>query len=288
MTGYGNGEFQNNGTRITVEARSFNNRYLEVSCRMPPFLSQHEQKVREIVREKLQRGKVYITTAIQGGSEEVLGIRVEPRTAGAIRQLLEELREATGVEEDLRLEHFLKFSEIFQPLNGNGNSDEVWDAVRQALEKALETLNDMRRNEGEILSRDLIQRIQVLDGYVDTIERLSKETSRQTFDKLKERVNRLLDGKAPASERMDMEVALLAEKLDVTEECVRMRCHHRLFKETLEKESAVGKKLTFLLQEMNREANTISAKALSTDIGHLVVNIKDEIEKLREQVQNLE
>jgi uncharacterized protein (TIGR00255 family) len=255
---------------------------------MPPFLSPYEQKVRELVRDRFQRGKVYITTTIQNGTQDLLGIRIEPKTAVAIRQLLEELREATGIKEELRLEHVLKFSEIFQPVNGNGDTDATWTGIQQALEKALDNLNAMRRNEGDALTKDLDLRIRILDGHLDTIERISKETSQQTFDKLSERVRKLLDGKEPASERIDMEVALLADKLDVTEECVRMRCHHRLFRETLEKESAVGKKLTFLLQEMNREANTISAKSLSTDISHLVVGIKDEIEKLREQVQNLE
>ena len=288
MTGLGIGEVQYNNTVITVELKSVNNRYLEVSCRMPSFLSYYEQQVRNIIRNNIQRGKLYVTITVKDDSNSVLGIRIEEQTVHRIRDLLEHLRVTTGVREELKLEHFLRFSEIFDSYSEPENTDIAWNHVKNALQNAIKSLKEMRKKEGDVLVGDILKRIKVLEKYVKTIENIDKKNVSVTFEKMKERVEKLLKNQDINPDRLYTEIALLVDKMDITEECVRLRSHNQLFLSTLEKEEVVGKKLNFLLQEMNREANTISSKAINVDISHIVVGMKEEIEKLREQVQNLE
>ena len=288
MTGYGAGEVQLDDSYITVELKTVNNRYMEVSCRLPAFLSQYEGRVREIVRNHIQRGKLYLSISVQGNTNGTLGIRIEKETAESVHKLLQNLRDITGVKEELKLEHFLKFSEIFGNSQELDEGDKIWPGVEKALNQALEDLKVMRADEGRVLCKDMIQRIQKINHHVDLIEKLSKEKVDETYLKLVEKVRQLVRDADIHVDRVESEVALVAEKMDVTEECVRLRSHNQLFLNVIEKESVVGKKLNFLLQEMNREANTISSKASHAEISHLVVEMKEEIEKLREQVQNLE
>ncbi len=288
MTGFGVGEFHKNGSTVIVELRSVNNRFLEVSCRMPPNLLHYEQKIKKIIREKIQRGKLYITVSIQGESTDVLDIRVNQRAVRAVLSLLDDICHTTHIKEELRLEHILKFSEIFEPLKGPTGAEKVWGGVRIALEKALTDLQNMRDQEGKSLVRDIVKRVKCLDNHLNGIERIAKKNVKKTYNKMVDRINILTRNSGISQERLYTEIVLMADKLDVTEECVRFRSHKDLFYKTVEKNSAVGKKLDFLLQEMNREANTISSKANNIEISHHVVGIKEEVEKLREQVQNLE
>jgi uncharacterized protein (TIGR00255 family) len=268
--------------------KSVNNRYLEVSCRLPSFISQCEQQIRDIIRNNIQRGKLYVTITIKGDTDGILGIRIDDKMVSTIRNLLNHLQESSGVCEELKLEHFLRFSEIFESYSEPEDTDVTWNHVKGALQKALNALKSMRQEEGKALVCDAVGRIQKIEAHIDKIERIAKGSVAETFDKLMERVKKLMRDHNLEQDRLYSEIALLADKMDITEECVRMRSHDQLFLQTLKKEESVGKKLNFLLQEMNREANTMSSKALSVEIGHLVVEMKEEIEKLREQVQNLE
>lgn len=288
MTGLGVGEVQINGTTISVELKSVNNRFLEVSCRLPTFISHYEQEMREIIRRQIHRGKLYVTISIHGETDDALGIRVDPKMAKAIRHLLDDLRRTTGVQEELCLEHFLKFSEIFESFREPEGSENTWQGVKESLLQAVADLKVMRDREGETLTRDIVDRIRVLEKHVDAIERITEKQLPDEYNKLVERVQKLVKNMEVNEERLNTEIVLMADKMDVTEECVRLRSHNQLFLRILEEEAMVGKKLNFLLQEMNREANTISAKTTNAEISHLVVDMKEEIERLREQVQNLE
>jgi uncharacterized protein (TIGR00255 family) len=288
MTGMGSAEIRHGGSTIVAEIKSVNNRFLEVSCRITPLLSMYEKDIRELIRGGVRRGKVFVTVTIQGESGETLGLKVDDRTVQAIRSLLNDLRKRAGIREQLKLDHFLKFSEVFEARGGNRELEQLWLGVRKSLVSALEKLKTMRLQEGRALSRDIHQRIQSLNGHVHTIEKLSKSSIQETHKRTVERVRQIARDVQLDKDRLYTELALLADKLDVTEECVRLRSHHELFARALKEEDEVGKKLTFLLQEMNREVNTISAKSNHLEIGHLVVRMKEEIEKLREQVQNLE
>ncbi len=288
MTGLGVGEVHENGVMCTVEIRAVNNRFLEISTRLPQSLNQHEQEMRDYVRSRIDRGKLYINIIIQQVNGNPLGLRVIPDKARSIRNLLTELKKETGVEEPLTLDHFLKFSEIFEPSENGKPDDHLWQQVKHALDQALENLNAMRLKEGSSLTDDLVQRIKQLGECVDAVERIAADNLRDKHQKMVERVGTLVDQYPLHEDRLYTEIAILSDRLDVTEECVRLKSHNQLFLETLGSDKPVGKKLTFLLQEMNREVNTISSKASSVEISHLVVEMKEEIEKLREQVQNLE
>ena len=288
MTGMGIGEFQQDGTTILAELKSVNNRYLEVACRMPSDLSQYEGEVREMIRSSIHRGKLYVTISIQGETDAIMDIRVDTKKAQSVCRLLEEVCRATGVPEQPRLEHFLKFSEIFEPLREPEGGEKTWKGVKKALSEALAELKEMRRREGKVLVKDIIQRVRIIEKHIGDIETISMKNVEDTHRRMVERVKKLAQDRKLDEDRLYSEIVLMADKMDVTEECVRLRSHDQLFLATVRDEAFVGKKLNFLLQEMNREVNTISAKATNAEISHLVVEMKEEIERLREQVQNLE
>ncbi|MBN2028977.1 YicC family protein [bacterium] len=288
MTGFGVGEFHQDGYTVNVELRSVNSRFLEVSCRLPPSFIHYERKIKEIIKKKIQRGKLYLAVSIQGENEGVLDIRVDQRIARAVRSLLDEICRTTGIQEELRLDHILKFSEIFEPMKEPAGAEKTWEGVKTALIKALDDLKRMRDREGESLARDIVKRVKYLERHLSAIERIAKKNIQNAYQRMVERVRILQQNQEVSEERLHAEIVLLADKLDVTEECVRFRGHNALFHKIMEESPVVGKKLNFLLQEMNREANTISAKANNMAISHHVVEIKEEVEKLREQVQNLE
>ena len=217
-----------------------------------------------------------------------MDIRVDKKTARAIQQLLNDLRNTTGIDEQLKLEHFLKFSEIFEIQRESECAEKTWEATKEAVICAIADLKKMRKAEGEALVSDIVMRIKNLEKCLKSIEQISKANLDVTYQKLVHRIQKLLGDEKISEDKLTTEIALIADKMDVTEECVRLQSHNRLFIKSLNEERIVGKKLNFLLQEMNRETNTISAKAAHAEISHLVVEMKGEIEKLREQVQNLE
>jgi uncharacterized protein (TIGR00255 family) len=288
MTGLGTGEIAFQKNTISVEVKSFNNRYLEVSLRLVPQFVPFEREIKELVRKHVQRGKLYLSVSLSGDNPGQVGLRVNSDKVKAVHRLLRQVQKTAGTRETLKLDHYLKFSEILEP-DGNFTADEeLWNSVRQAVEKALVQLKAMRDQEGAILAVDLASRIRVLEDRVGTIETLAKERAPETLKRMRERLQQLVQDAEIDENRLLLEIALLSDRMDITEECVRLRSHAEVFLGALDRDSGVGKKLTFLLQEMNREVNTICAKASSADISHLAVDMKDEIEKLREQVQNLE
>ena len=291
MTGLGIGEKRNNDYWVRVELRAVNNRYLEVSCKLPSILSYYENKVKDIIREKITRGKIYISTTINSDNSDtndLLGIRVNNQMAKATYNLLDDLRNSAGIKEDLKLEHFLNFSEIFEPIEPTKDVEKIWEQVKGALDIALKRILVMKKQEGKNLVQDILKRIALLISYLTKIEKDSDKLFDSKITKFRQEVNNLIKETEITEDRLQTEIVLMAKKVDISEECVRMRSHFNQFKKIINQEKVVGKKLIFLLQEMNREVNTISSKATSSEISHIVVNMKEEIEKIREQVQNLE
>lgn len=288
MTGIGISEIQQDAMKISVEIRSVNNRYLEISCKVPALLNSLEYQIREKVRNAVERGKLYVHLNIQNNESTETRIRVHPDRVKSIHGLLSDLKQHAGINGELSLEHFLHFSELFEPVDDSLDSTDLWEAVEPVLDEAILRLKETREQEGNILVADIDERMRLLDQWVNRVEEISKVHLPQTHQTIVERIELLLKDKDIAEDRLYTEMALLADKMDVTEECVRMRSHYRLFMDTLHSNVAMGKKLTFLLQEMNREANTMSSKASNAEVSHLVVSMKEAIEKIREQVQNLE
>lgn len=288
MTGYGKGEATKNGITFTVELRSVNNRFLEISSRVPRSLQQRENEIRDIVRSKIARGKITISVNKEEEENNELAISVDKERTKAIYRLLSQLRKTAKIKEPVKLEHLLHFSEIFTTQEVEEDETE-WKIFLQALHTALDDLKAMRMKEGAELSKDLKRRIEHLNATIDTVESLSVQRIPEERKKLQERIAAMLEDKSIIdNQRLELEIALLSDRLDVTEECVRFRSHNKFFLEALNSKESEGRKLNFLIQEMNREANTIGSKCNDVQIAHLVVGIKEELEKIREQLQNIE
>jgi uncharacterized protein (TIGR00255 family) len=289
MTGFGRAEATNRGITAAVEVRGVNSRYLDVTTRLPRLLSQREKDIKEIVRSCVNRGNLVVSVTLDEEPNESAPVTVNKAAAKSYLKLLNELRKTTKIREKVRLEHLLKFSEVFEVSREEQSDERQWVVVGEALRKALEGYNLMRRNEGGELARDLERRIQWMAVTVDKIEGLSRARIPEERKRLHERIAQLMEEKAVVDQnRLELEIALLADKLDVTEECVRFRSHVKYFLEAMAGAESAGRKLNFLVQEINREANTIGSKTNDSEIAHLVVQMKEELEKVREQLQNIE
>jgi uncharacterized protein (TIGR00255 family) len=265
-----------------------NSRFLEVATRLPRSLSLRENDVKELIRRKISRGKVNVVANVEKEGNGSAGLELNRAAARAYYALLVQLRKTLKLKEKVKLEHMLQFSEIFEQKEIGGTDEKEWVVLQESLEAALGALAEMRRAEGGELERDFRVRIALLDERLAEIERLSARQVPAERTRLRERVAQLIE-KTPVDEgRLELELALLADRLDVTEECVRFRSHNKFFLEALALPEPAGRKLNFLIQEMNREANTIGSKSSATEIAHLVVGMKEELEKIREQLQNIE
>lgn len=289
MTGYGRAEVSKKDITASVEVRGVNSRYLEVTARLPRTLSHRENDVKELVKGYVTRGKVNVVVTLAAATNGALPVKINVDAAKAYYKLLNRLRKEVKLKEPVNLSHLLQFSEVLEGAEENEVGEREWQVVEQALHKAMKEFNEMRAKEGKELAKDLKKRIEWIDATVDRIEKLSRERIPEERKRLQERVAQLLDDKTVIDQnRLELEIALLSDKLDVTEECVRYHSHNKFFLETMVKEEAAGRKLNFLVQEMNREANTIGSKASDATIAHLVVQLKEELEKIREQLQNIE
>ena len=289
MTGYGRAELSKHGTTVSAEVRSVNSRYLEVTARLPRTLSHREKDVKEIVRSFIGRGSLNITVKIEKETNGQTPLKVNASAAKSYYRLLNQLRKTVKLREQVKLEHLLSFSEILEPIDVDQADTKEWELVDETIRQALDQLNSMRINEGKELAKDFEKRIQWIDGTLAEIEKLSVDRIPEERKRLQERIGQLVDDKSIIDQnRLELEIALLADKLDITEECVRYRTHNKFFLEAIKKEESPGRKLNFLVQEMNREANTIGSKANDATIAHHVVKIKEELERIREQLQNIE
>ncbi|MBI5216793.1 MAG: YicC family protein [Ignavibacteriae bacterium] len=289
MTGYGSGEAERNGISARAEVRSVNNRFMELTVRLPRSLQLRENDAKEFVRKQLTRGKINVSVTVERDNAEELPITVNEAAVKAYMNLLQDIRKISGIQEEVSLQHLLTFSEIFEAPEGDETDTEEWEVALEALTKAIDSLMTMRSNEGKELEKDVRSRINLIADTVEEIDAMSKERIPNERVKLRERVAQLAsDVSIIDDKRLELEIILLSDKLDVTEECVRFRSHTKFFLEALKKDESAGRKLTFLLQEMNREANTIGSKTMDAEIAQKVVLIKEELEKIREQLQNIE
>lgn len=287
MTGFGRGTASADGTDVTVEVRSLNGRYCDVTVRSPRGLAPHEADIQNRVKDALERGKVNVSVQVQRPTESA-PLRVDAAAASAYRRLLDELRAAARIEEPVGMEHLLKFPDLLVADEDDTDEDEaLWTATQDALTEALAALTAMRRQEGDALETDLRDHLAALETELDAVEQAAPARIEAARAALHERIADLFDDERIDRDRLELEIALLADRLDVNEECVRLRSHLALFRDALASEEAVGRRLNFLAQEFNREINTIASKANDPAIAHRAVTMKEELEKIREQVQNV-
>jgi len=288
MTGFGRGEVREDSFAISAEVRSLNHRFLDIDLRLPKELSIYEYDVRQLISNRLARGRVSLTVTVKGEYTQSARLNVDKPLAARYIGLVRELREEFGLSGEVDIQQLLALPDMVSFEASDSPDEKVSSALKKCVELSLDELLQMRLREGKELKKDLLARVRRTGELLELVQGNSEQNARENFAKLKERIAVLVDSDVLGEERLQMEVAMLAEKADVTEECTRFQSHNKLFTELLANGSSEGRRLNFLLQEMHREANTIGAKANDAQIAHWVVDIKEEVEKLREQVQNIE
>jgi uncharacterized protein (TIGR00255 family) len=289
MTGYGRGEAAAEGIRISAEVRTLNNRFFDFSFRSPRSLQNFESELREVCRGRIQRGKLTLSLSEARTAEAPAAARLDTVAAQKLTRDLTTLSTDLGLQGGVTLEHLLHFPELLMQVEDQRTSELLMRLAKEAIEAAMTDLVRMRELEGRNLAKDMGERLTLIENALTDVERLQSEVPSRSMEKMKERIKRLSVPQAYDEYRLEMELAILADRLDITEECVRLKGHIAAFRRTLQTpEGVAGKRLEFLLQEMHREANTIGSKTSSLDISHLGVRMREEIERLREQVQNIE
>jgi len=286
MTGYGKANAVKNNFSVDVEIKSVNSRFLELFLKLPPLLSDKEYELREILKSKIKRGKINVIVQLKRNGTSDLAMVNETKLKEYI-SLIEKIRKTAGIKEEIKIEHILNNREIISS-SEISLSEADFNIVKKALKGALDELLKMRKNEGEELAKDLTKRIKTIEGIVVLIEKEFRKSVNSYYKKLKERIKILTREAELDEQRLNLELATMADKADITEECVRLKSHLKFFIDSMSKQAEPGRKLNFLCQELNREANTISSKSISTSLTHNAVLIKEEIEKIREQIQNIE
>ena len=287
MTGFGQGEATSATSAVTVEVRSVNHRFLDLAFKLPRVIQNREADIKDIVRAKLSRGRVSITINI----ESPMSGRAITINEHVLETYLTQLRAFArkhNLDERLSMEALIQLPEVVTAKELEPGEDEVWPLVEKSLNGALDACTKMRVDEGKALEKDLVHRMQIIDRTVSAIEKLSPEVAKQQVEALRKRVAQLAGEVQVNEDRIAVEIVMLADKTDFTEEITRLRSHEAQFNKALKDGGEVSKKLTYILQEMHREASTIGAKASGSEVIQHVVVLKEETEKLREQVQNLE
>lgn len=288
MTGFGRTQLSVEGYNITVEIKSVNNRYFDFYAKIPRTFSFLEEKVKSLLSTEISRGKVECSLQIETTADESVVVSInEPLAAGYVKAV-SELSEKFEIKNDLTALSLARFSDVFSVTKAPVDEEALWEKVKIAVEGALSEFIKMREVEGEKLKADVLSRADAIIENVAYIEKRSPETVKAYSEKLLERMKTVLGDTQVDEARLLTEAAIYADKVAVAEETVRLRSHIDQLHTMLDAKEAVGRKLDFLVQEINREANTIGSKAQDVDIARRVIDIKAEVEKIREQIQNIE
>lgn len=290
MTGFGRGEFLDAEHRFTAEIKAVNHRYNEIVIRMPKTLGSLEDKIRKTVSATLQRGRIDVFITADEYGEKKRAVRVDKELAIAYHKALKEVGELIGAPAGDNVHQIARYPEVLRVEEVATEAEALWPKLQAALEAAVGNLMAMRVAEGANIQKDMMARIDAVIGHVAFVESRAPQVLAEYREKLLGRMRDLMAavGAEPDEARLLQEAALFADRISITEELVRLRSHLQQFKETLGTGEAVGRKLDFIIQEMNRETNTVASKANDFAVANVVVEIKSEIEKVREQIQNIE
>lgn len=288
MTGFGRAEVSRHGYKLHVELSSVNSRFLECVFRMPRLLAGAEGKLKELLGQKLLRGKVTVTVNLEETPEAAATSLIDVKAVTAFHAHLTQIRKKLNLPGQVELSHILAFSQLLTSANEGMDEERLWPDLKVVMGRALDDLEKMRAAEGRNLKRDLTQRLKAVTKLVDGIEKQAPLDVGAYKQRLEKRIKDLTSGAGIDAQRVAEEVTVFADRSDVTEECIRLRSHVDIFGTTLKGDGEAGKRLNFILQEMGREANTIGSKALSSKTSTYAIQLKEEIEKLREQAQNIE
>ena len=288
MTGYGKSEQTIDSLNVTVEIKSVNHRYFEFSAKVPREYGFLEEKLKKYCNSLITRGKVECYVSVEDLEEREMEVNVNETLAAGYVKALKELSERFGLKDDISAVTLSRYPDVITLHKASEDEERIWNAVKTVAETAVSKFIEMRETEGSKLRGDILSRADYIIECVEFIEGRSPETVREYNEKLKQRMKELLGDAAVDEQRLLNEAAIYADKIAVDEETVRLRSHISQLREFMNSSEAIGRKLDFLVQEINREANTIGSKAQDVDIAKKVIAIKAEVEKIREQVQNIE
>ena len=288
MTGYGKKDVASDNAGVTVEIRSVNHRFLEVAVRVPRSLAQLEDPIRKAVQQRCLRGRVDVSVSVHAAGGSLKTVQIDQALAKQYHGALKKLQKSLGLKGTIDMSLLAGFRDIVSITDEPVDTEHLGKTVLRALGVALTDLEKMRKREGDALAKDLISHLDAIRTAKSTVAERAPELAANAFGRMKGRIEALLQAEIPDPARLQQELALYADRSDISEELVRLESHMLQFDQTLRSKESVGKTLEFLLQEMGREVNTIGSKANDADIAALVVRMKAELEKLREQVQNVE
>lgn len=288
MTGFGRCEFTDEKRKFTVELKSVNHRYLDVNIKMPKKLNFFESSIRALLKEYIERGKVDVYITYEDYTEDNYALKYNSALVAQYLDYLNRMAEEFGLENDIRVSNLSRYPDVLVMEEQDVDEKELWDGLERALRGACEQFVASRIKEGENLKVDLIDKLDHMISYVDFIEKRSPQIMEEYRKRLEDKIKEILGDRQMDDGRIATEVTIYADKVCVDEETVRLRSHINTTKDTLLEGGSIGRKLDFIAQEMNREANTILSKANNIEISDTGINLKTSIEKVREQIQNIE
>jgi len=288
MTGYGQGKLISDDRKFTVEIRSVNHRYNDINVRLPRTLNYLEDKIRTFIKERVSRGKIDVFVSFETTSKDDFEVYLNENLLDAYLEQLNIIKNKSTVIDDISVSLLARFPEVIIVNKKEDDKDILWQLLEEALKEAFNDFLAMREKEGENLKEDLLAKLKVCENYLAKIKERSPNLAEEYKNKLEKRLQELLPDHSIDENRLAMEIAIFADHCSIDEEIVRLESHINQFRNILNHEEIVGRKLDFLVQEMNREVNTIGSKANDLQISQNVIELKSEIEKIREQIQNLE
>lgn len=288
MTGFGRAEVSEGQRKYTVEIKAVNHRYLDVSVKMPKKLNFFEASIRNLLKEYIQRGKVDLYITYEDLSEQTVSVKYHADVAAVYMGYLKEMGESFGLENDIRVSTLSRYPEVFSMEEQEIDEEGIWKGLEKSVVLAAKSFVESRVKEGENLKTDLLDKLDGMLSHVAYIEENAPKIIDEYKQKLQGKVRDLMEDNRIDENRLLMEVTLFADKICVDEEIVRLKSHIEMVKNTLIEGGSVGRKLDFIVQEMNREANTILSKSTDLEISNRGIELKTEIEKIREQIQNIE
>ena len=288
MTGFGRAEVADASRKFTVEIKSVNHRYLDVNIKMPKALNFFESTIRNLLKEYMERGKVDLYITFEDFSEDNFCLRYNEELAGEYLKHLTAMADKFGLDNDIKVSTLSRYPDVFTMEQVETDENELWAGLEKALRGAAEQFVESRIKEGERLRADLVEKLDGMISYVDYIEERSPQILEEYRMRLESKVQELLGDRQLDDARIAAEITIFADKICVDEETVRLRSHILSMKETLLAGGGMGRKLDFIAQEMNREANTILSKTTDLKVSDVGINLKTDIEKVREQIQNIE
>lgn len=287
MTGFGRYEYQTGSKKFTVELKGVNHRYLDVNIRMPKKFNFFETAIRTLLKQYALRGKVDIFITYEDNSESQAALKYNETLAAEYMRYFKQMEESFGIDNDIRVSTLAHCPEVLTMEEKPDDEDALWSGLQMALKGAFAQFVETRTTEGENLKKDILNKLSGMETLVGHVEERSPQIVEEYRKKLEDKIHELLD--VPVDEnRMAAEVILYADKICTDEETVRLKSHISHMRDTLEETEGIGRKLDFIAQEMNREANTILSKANDLEVSNYAIELKTEIEKIREQIQNIE